>query len=195
MSKRLGKETVSGTPAKQSKHWSIGLLESMRDPECIVKQTKKIVVIRDKYPKAKIHYLMLPHENISSIHKLNSTHIDLLKEFNKIYEEIKIENEDHSLKAGFHAVPSMQRLHMHIISKDMVSPCLKTKMHWNSFTTDFFINYEDILKELKETGSIKKISPDLHKKLLATPLQCNQCSFKPKNMPDLKDHLMSHMNV
>ncbi|CAG9790187.1 unnamed protein product [Diatraea saccharalis] len=52
--------------------------------------------------------------------------------------------------------------------------------------------FEDIIKELKEKGSIKKISPDLHKKLLATPLQCNQCSIKPKNMPELKDHLKSH---
>lgn len=29
-------------------------------------------------------------------------------------------------------------LHMHVISQDFKSECLKTKKHWNSFTTDFF---------------------------------------------------------
>ncbi|CAH2039519.1 unnamed protein product, partial [Iphiclides podalirius] len=87
----------------------------------------------------------------------------------------------------------MQRLHMHIISKDMVSPCLKTKVHWNSFTTTFFKPYENVLKELKEKGCITKIENDIHKNLMSTPLKCNQCNYVPKNMPQLKDHLVSHI--
>ncbi|XP_063828233.1 aprataxin [Ostrinia nubilalis] len=178
--------------SKQVKHWSLGLLESMKDPKSIIKETKSVVVIRDKYPKAKIHYLMLPTENINSIYKMNLEHVKLLEEFNRLFEEIKSELSDIKLKAGFHAVPSMQRLHMHVISIDMISPCLKTKIHWNSFTTNFFIPFEDILNELKETGSIKKMSPELHKNLMATPLQCNQCTFNPKNLPQLKEHLLTH---
>lgn len=130
---------------KQPKHWSLGLLESMKDPKCVVKQTKNIVVIRDKYPKAKIHYLMLPYEEIKSIYNLTSEHVPLLQEFNKLLIEIKDDHKDCELKAGFHAVPSMQRIHMHVISKDMVSQCLKTKVHWNSFTTTFFKPYEGII--------------------------------------------------
>lgn len=30
-------------------------------------------------------------------------------------------------------------VHLHVISQDFDSPCLKNKKHWNSFTTDYFI--------------------------------------------------------
>lgn len=141
MSKRSFSNTSSSTNVKKPKHWSLGLADAMKDPDAIVRKTKYCVIIKDKYPKAKIHYLVLPQENISSIYVLNKSHLKLLEEFGKLFKEIQEEVEV-TLRAGFHAVPSMQRLHMHIISTDMVSPCLKTKVHWNSFTTDFFKSYE-----------------------------------------------------
>lgn len=42
-------------------------------------------------------------------------------------------------KIGYHAEPSMQQLHLHVISMDFNSPSLKTKKHWNSFNTEFFV--------------------------------------------------------
>lgn len=39
---------------------------------------------------------------------------------------------------GYHMSPSMQRLHLHVVSKDFNSDYLKTKKHWNSFNTEFF---------------------------------------------------------
>lgn len=30
-------------------------------------------------------------------------------------------------------------VHLHVISQDFDSPCLKNKKHWNSFTTDYFM--------------------------------------------------------
>lgn len=45
-------------------------------------------------------------------------------------------------KTGFHAEPSMRRLHLHVISRDFYSPCLKTKKHWNSFNTPFLLSTE-----------------------------------------------------
>lgn len=192
MSKRSYSNGTSSTDMKKAKHWSLGLLESMKDPDSIVKKSKQCVVIKDKYPKAKIHYLVLPQDDISSIYKLTNSHMNLLIEFGQVFNEIQ-NHENLPLRAGFHAVPSMQRLHMHIISNDMVSPCLKTKIHWNSFTTSFFRPYEDVLNELQENGAIKRISPELHKSLMSTELQCNQCSHKPKNMPQLKEHLLGHI--
>lgn len=38
-------------------------------------------------------------------------------------------------RCGYHAIPSLQPLHIHIISQDFDSPALKKKQHWNSFTT------------------------------------------------------------
>ncbi|XP_049873976.1 aprataxin-like protein [Pectinophora gossypiella] len=192
MSKRTSETVTQSVIEKKSKSWSLGLVNSMINPDYIIKQTDRIVVIRDKYPKAKIHYLVLPREDISSIHKLNSSHIDLLNEFGLLFEQLKDQHQEFTLQAGFHAVPSLQRLHMHVISKDMISTWLKTKAHWNSFNTSFFLPYTDVIKELQNKGTITKIGPEKHKDLLATPLKCNQCSYVPKNLPKLKEHLLSH---
>ena len=44
---------------------------------------------------------------------------------------------------GVHAVPSMSHLHIHIMSPDRYSPCLRHRKHYNSFNTPFFVPLED----------------------------------------------------
>ncbi|XP_041986838.1 aprataxin-like protein [Aricia agestis] len=194
MSKRNYKSNnESSSLAKQpKKHWSLGLLDTMKDPKYVYKDSERVVVIKDKYPKAKVHYLVLPREQISSIFSLNKTHLSLLEEFGTFVKDIRQEHKDADIVAGFHAVPSMHLMHMHVISKDMISDCLKTKTHWNSFTTKFFIPYEEILERIRNDGAVKRISDETHKQLLAMPLKCNQCEFVPKNLPILKQHLLTH---
>lgn len=34
---------------------------------------------------------------------------------------------------------SISHVHLHVISQDFDSPCLKNKKHWNSFNTDYFL--------------------------------------------------------
>ncbi|KAF3931562.1 Aprataxin [Dactylella cylindrospora] len=48
-----------------------------------------------------------------------------------------------SIRIGVHARPSMSNFHVHIISEDMHSPCLKKRQHYNSFNTKFFVNLEE----------------------------------------------------
>lgn len=129
---------------KPSKLWTLGLVDSMNDPELQIKSDDLVVVIKDKFPKAKFHYLVLPKENINDLKKLKSEHVELLQHMEEMGREV-VEDEKHSgsnFRFGFHARASMQRLHLHVISDDMVSPCLKNKKHWNTFTTDFFLNAE-----------------------------------------------------
>ncbi|KAF8849944.1 HIT domain-containing protein [Acephala macrosclerotiorum] len=45
--------------------------------------------------------------------------------------------------AGVHARPSMNHLHVHILSIDRYSECLKHRKHYNSFATGFFVPIED----------------------------------------------------
>ncbi|KAL9113092.1 MAG: hypothetical protein Q9227_002704 [Pyrenula ochraceoflavens] len=47
------------------------------------------------------------------------------------------------IMVGIHAHPSMNHLHVHIISRDRHSPCLKHRKHYNSFSTPFFIPLDD----------------------------------------------------
>ena len=123
---------VHNTPTH---HWSNGLLQSMNDPDMVWYKNDSICIIKDKYPKARFHFLILPkNENLSNLESLNKTHIKLVRLMIdvakvKVIEHFKRETKDSvEFRCGFHAVPSMAQLHMHVISQDFVSPCLKTKV-------------------------------------------------------------------
>ena len=45
--------------------------------------------------------------------------------------------------SGIHAHPSMNHLHIHIISVDRVNECMRHRKHYNSFATPFFVPVED----------------------------------------------------
>ena len=47
------------------------------------------------------------------------------------------------ITAGVHAVPSMTHLHVHILSRDRHSECMKHRKHYNSFATGFMVPLED----------------------------------------------------
>ncbi|MCJ1281606.1 aprataxin-like protein [Xylographa opegraphella] len=44
---------------------------------------------------------------------------------------------------GIHSGPSMNHLHIHVLSVDRYSSCLKHKKHYNSFATPFLVDVED----------------------------------------------------
>ncbi|XP_065372176.1 aprataxin-like protein [Calliphora vicina] len=176
--------------------WANGLVKTLKDPSTHIISSNLAVVISDKYPKAKHHYLVLPHEDIPSIFNLNKTHLPLLEELYLLaLNVIEVKQQKlQNFKIGFHNQPSMQRLHLHVISKDFVSDCLKKKKHWNSFNTGLFLDYEDLCKQLQETGQVKRLDSDTLKSLSNVDLKCNQCDFVAKNMPNLKQHLLQHFN-
>nr|XP_006821289.1 PREDICTED: uncharacterized protein LOC102800978 [Saccoglossus kowalevskii] len=129
-------------PVKKKGFWFQGLTESMKDPDLQVYKDEKIVVITDKYPKARYHYLVLPHISIPNLKSLKKQHLELLKHMHKKGKDL-IDSHASSgfeFRRGYHCVPSMSHLHMHVISQDFNSSSLKTKKHWNSFTTDYFVD-------------------------------------------------------
>jgi aprataxin len=79
-----------------------------------------------------------------------------------------------------------------VISKDFISPCLKTKDHWNSFNTPFLVTPDEVLQHLREYGKVMKNRNEELMKLQAYGLNCNSCSYKAKNIPDLRRHLLEH---
>lgn len=88
---------------------------------------------------------------------------------------------------GYHSQPSMAHLHLHVISKDFSSEFLKTKKHFNSFTTKFFINAPDLRKELEEFGVVAQENEAVIKRELGRDLKC--CGRTFSNMPKLKEHI------
>lgn len=81
MKRALSTTVKNATSAakKPAGHWSLGLLATMNDPESVVEEDDQIVVIKDKYPKARFHYLVLPKKDISGISKVTKEDLELLE--------------------------------------------------------------------------------------------------------------------
>ncbi|GFZ45239.1 hypothetical protein JCM24511_02965 [Saitozyma sp. JCM 24511] len=110
-------------------------------------------------------------------------------------EMIKTEGFEWGINIGFHAIPSMKHVHVHVISEDRMSDKLKTKKHYNSFRPDlgFFVSLRDVQHWI-EDGDDQSIrqhieSLDSAEALLDTPLMCFKCDEPEHNMPSLKKHL------
>lgn len=174
-------------------HWNFGLLQSMNNPELKVLEKSDHVVIKDKYPKAEHHFLILPLERIQNCASLKAEHVPLLKNMVETAWELADKYPKSRFRLGFHAIPSMSQVHLHVISQDFNSDKLKTKKHWNSFTTDYFINPEIIIDKLITKGCYVPMSKAEGDEILKADLECHICQHKPKNIPDLKNHLQSHL--
>ena len=171
-------------------HWSQGLLAAMSDPDLQLFEDERIVIINDRYPKARHHFLVLPREKIVDLASVTSSHIPLLEYMlDKAIDRVDNEFPGIEFRFGYHAVPSMSQLHLHAISQDFDSPCLKHKKHWNSFNTDYFIPADNVVKDLKENGEVNLPSGEEGKSLLKINLKCHKCDYTPKHLPDLKAHI------
>jgi aprataxin len=137
-------------------HWKSALINYVRNPnhENVIFKNQQFLIIKDCYPKAESHFLILPRTTrINSIEELSTSDIELVESMLALAnEEIVSKNVDQNLifKTGFHSVPSMDLLHLHVISQDFCSPFLKNKRHYLSFTTAFFLEASSVIKKLKK---------------------------------------------
>ncbi|NXU55131.1 APTX protein, partial [Turnix velox] len=195
---KLSNASVSppeGTSSKKEHlgHWSQGLKNCMHDPKMQVYKDEKTVVIKDKYPKARYHWLVLPWDPISSLKSVTRDHLELLEHMHAVGQKMIEEcpaGGSVEFRLGYHAIPSMSQLHLHVISQDFDSPSLKTKKHWNSFTTDYFLNSEDVIEMVRSKGEVTV--KDHISELLTLPLRCHCCKQQLSTIPQLKDHLRKH---
>ncbi|CAM0872712.1 unnamed protein product [Alopecurus aequalis] len=165
--------------------------EKYKNSDSILETSDEVVVLKDLYPKAKKHVLVISRtDGLDSLADVKKEHLSLLRSMHSVGVKWaqKFLEEDASLtfRLGYHSVPSMRQLHLHVISQDFNSPSLKNKKHWNSFTTAFFLDSVDVIDEVDQHGSAT-ISPD--EKLLAMELRCHRCRSAHPNIPKLKSHI------
>lgn len=171
-------------------------MASVRDAKVRLFEDDQIIIIADKFPKSRHHFLVLPKlERLNSLKDLKDSDLTLVehmiaqsKQFAESHITPKTKNP---VRYGFHMIPSMNHLHIHIISQDFDSPCLKHKKHWNSFTTEFFMDAEKVLNMLKTDGKIV-VETAKGEKLLKEDLHCHVCKMSLANIPKLKDHIKTH---
>lgn len=86
---------------------------------------------------------------------------------------------------GVHAHPSMNHLHIHVLSKDRYSEALKYRKHYNSFATPFFVE----LEALPLCADDKRRHPG-REGYLNEDMKCWRCGMDFGNkFARLKEHL------
>ncbi|WVN90296.1 uncharacterized protein L203_105532 [Cryptococcus depauperatus CBS 7841] len=108
-------------------------------------------------------------------------------------EMLKTEGFEWRIDVGFHAIPSMKHLHLHVISDDRLSLSLKTKKHYNSFRPDlgFFIPIMEVQRWLRDEFTVVERLETMADTpaLLKIPLTCHKCDEPIHNIEKLKHHL------
>ncbi|PWN32057.1 uncharacterized protein FA14DRAFT_111471, partial [Meira miltonrushii] len=95
------------------------------------------------------------------------------------------------VRVGFHAVPSMDTVHLHVISDDLVADRLKHKKHYQSFhpTHGFWLDLDTIQELVRQGKKSLPHSKDHYESLLRAPLVSFRDNKTYPNMPKMKDHL------
>ncbi|KAM0953657.1 putative Macro domain, HIT-like domain, histidine triad, aprataxin, HIT-like superfamily [Dioscorea sansibarensis] len=177
--------------------WAQALHQIAMHPEkhkdVIIEMSDEFVVLNDLYPKARKHVLVLSRANgLDSLADVRREHLPLLKAMHsaglKLAEKFCTDDASLIFRLGYHSVPSMQQLHLHVISQDFDSLHLKNKKHWNSFNTAFFHDSVDVIEEIEKTG---KVTLNDDEKLLSMELRCHRCKSAHPNIPRLKSHIVN----
>jgi hypothetical protein len=117
----------------------------------------------------------MPREQIDGLASLAPSNLGLLNQMKAradwVVETIRKEKPELEFRIGFHAVPSMKPLHLHVISQDFISPWLKHKKHWASFTSEYFKSFE-VFGGFK---SVRGVASPSHE--LSIPLVVGSCKF------------------
>ncbi|EPY82741.1 aprataxin [Camelus ferus] len=126
--RRSGNSDSAERAAAQEAEPSTGLEPGSNPSQCSMppkkekdESTKKVykdeqvVVIKDKYPKARHHWLVLPWASISSLKAVTREHLELLKHMHTVGEKVIADFAGSSklrFRLGYHAIPSMSELNL-----------------------------------------------------------------------------------
>lgn len=178
--------------------WSHSLATYLHNPqlhpEYILNSTKDYVVVKDKFPKARHHFLVIARiDRPMSVFDITRDHLAMLIEMKKAADALAAEFSSEKFKIGFHPLPSMSHLHLHVVSDDHISPSVKKRAHYNSFTTKFFLPIEEVISVVGNCGQFTtNLTRQNFEQLLRSGMVCHVCKKAMKNLPFLKNHLLEH---
>ncbi|KAI1297551.1 hypothetical protein EDD11_007096 [Mortierella claussenii] len=157
-------------------------------------------IIKDRYPKSTVHLLVMPRVLCEKLFYLSDQHgIDMVRGLQSrgewLINRLKAQYPHLSFTMGFHVIPSMLQIHLHVISTDFCAETMKNFWNFNAFTTPYFVSPQDVIKIIQERKQFlySKLEIKLFKHYLKLPLKCNQCDFFPLYMGELKLHLQEHL--
>ena len=181
----------------------------------------RFAVVADKHPKSRVHLLVMPRAGSGGPPTLRrlARIIDAgqlprgCEERRRLAAEL-VELETAALAAwqahganaegvppgtkprlGFHALPSLLPLHLHVVSPDFNSPALKTRKHAVSFShPSYFLPLDAVLASVREdapagTDVLAPGAAERAASALKEPLTCPHCGAQSSTVPALKAHL------
>ena len=159
--------------------------------------TKDFVAIYDQFPKSKYHLLVLPRAaQFASIHEFDRTKrqdMAFLSRMVQFGDEVihgalqRIEPERVFI-SGFHAIPSLHPVHMHVLSLDLAGRALRKKRHYNSFATPFFLESHQALAHIRAGGRFDTAN-DMYNAYLEQSMQCLWCGAALSGMDVCRNHI------
>ena len=179
------------------KSWQDGLTVAMSDPFQIFEQDELTMTLYDAFPKARYHDLVVPRDDIHSVKELSRDNLELLKHIHKVaenlIERVRKREQNTPFRFGYHALPHLNRLHLHIVSQDFDSPHLWKRHHWNTFNTEYFMDSSKVIKDIENDGKIE-IDDVAYKELLTLRMHCNfkDCYERFEDLTQLTHHLHDH---
>ena len=95
-------------------------------------ETQHVVVVYDGFPKARVHLLLMlkddllpPATSVGALQAIHASQLRLLHDLGRqiaASECVQRRAEGWPLLLGYHAIPSLHPLHLHLISTDLYSP-------------------------------------------------------------------------
>ncbi|KAG0216022.1 hypothetical protein BGX33_000541 [Mortierella sp. NVP41] len=121
----------------------------------------KTLVLKDKYPKAHFHVLVMPNRLVPTMDHLicgdGVAIVQQLVERAKIVIARESKRWPHlKFMMGFHALPTMKQVHMHVISTDLDSDNMQRAPVYNSYTTQFFLTPEQVIQRIETKWKVRQ---------------------------------------
>mmetsp|Transcript_24675 Transcript_24675/g.59494 ORF Transcript_24675/g.59494 Transcript_24675/m.59494 type:complete len:216 (+) Transcript_24675:537-1184(+) len=140
--------------------------------------------------------------HIQTLNELDPCHLSELREFHMLGKNIASRLRDFhdsrtstpiTMKLGYHAIPSLEPLHLHIISADMDSPYVTTRKHIVSFSSPLFFIDPELVERHLESAFADSIRLSIQKEraqnvLDSAPMVCTRCKREAISVPDWKRH-------
>ncbi|EIW51723.1 DNA 5'-adenosine monophosphate hydrolase [Trametes versicolor FP-101664 SS1] len=197
------------------------MMDPLKIPDAIrLCHTDTSITIHDKWPKGMYHALVLPRvlppytmhdladlRTVLALPRAQAHALLLGLKRDALEAKKVIENEmelTHSfaweIRMGFHALPSVEHLHLHLISSDMIGEAFKTKKHMNSFhpKMGFFLDIDEVLRwfepdiEPSWFAMVAALDKKTYAPILKEDMRCPICEATHATVPKLRKHLTAH---
>ncbi|XP_049548065.1 aprataxin [Anopheles darlingi] len=185
--------------SKDDFNWEYLLLVDARNAACHLGSTKLSIAIKDRYPKARFHYLVLPRKDVTApqiltVHDLTVADIQLLEDMLQLAQQLAVATGMglEQFKFGYHMGAHMKPLHMHVISRDFDSPSLKRVRHWNIFNEKIFLTHADVVRDLLTNGKVQSLPEDEFEAIRNGPMTCSVCGYVTTDLLFIKIHILKH---